>query len=265
MKVAAITLSTIGLLAFAASGCSESTQEEQQGAGYFSTAGAPLIQNTGGGAPGEGPDRASMRGVLVASNPTVYSNRLFMTRPNLYQVTSESMSGATAPPANPGAVVAREHAVFFDFGQAALTPQGRQIVDEVATAVRGDGTLQIVLVGKADRSGTDAYNMALSQRRADAVRRQLVSDGVAADRVDARWVGEREPSVPTADGVREPRNRVVDVTLVKMSGGTTPASGTGVGAGRVLFTTTEPFPPGADGQELPGSPATGSVMGATGL
>ena len=71
-----------------------------------------------------------------------------------------------------------------------------------------------MILGKADLAGTDPYNLAPSKRRADAVRSLLIADGIAkGDRVEERWVGERESPVPTADGVREPRNRVVEVTL----------------------------------------------------
>jgi outer membrane protein OmpA-like peptidoglycan-associated protein len=71
----------------------------------------------------------------------------------------------------------------------------------------------VALVGKADRAGSDAYNMALSKRRADAVKGELARAGVPPARIDERWVGEREPPVPTPEGVREPRNRVVEITL----------------------------------------------------
>ena len=93
------------------------------------------------------------------------------------------------------------------------TPEGRQVVDSVATAAKADGNIRIRLVGKADLVGTDQYNMSLSHRRADAVRAQLRADGIGNGRIDESWVGLREPPVPTAPGVREPRNRVVEITL----------------------------------------------------
>jgi OOP family OmpA-OmpF porin len=74
-------------------------------------------------------------------------------------------------------------------------------------------TVQITLFARVDLSGTDPYNMSLSQRRADTVRHAFVADGITADRIVERWVGKREPPVPTEDGVREPRNRVVEVGL----------------------------------------------------
>jgi OOP family OmpA-OmpF porin len=117
-------------------------------------------------------------------------------------------SGTSTPPA-----LVQGYNVFFDFDKSNLSPEARQVVDAAANAVRSDGALRIALVGKADRAGTDPYNMSLSHRRADSVRDALLADGVKPDRIDDRWVGKREPPVPTADGVREPRNRVVEVSL----------------------------------------------------
>ncbi|HYM01778.1 MAG TPA: OmpA family protein [Stellaceae bacterium] len=122
---------------------------------------------------------------------------------------------ATAPAAAPAPAPAPtlEFNVFFDFDKSNLTPEGRKIVDKAAEAASGNKAWRIVLVGKADLAGTDPYNMDLSHRRADAVRDALVADHVARDRIDASWVGERQPPVPTPDGVREPRNRVVTITF----------------------------------------------------
>lgn len=116
-------------------------------------------------------------------------------------------SGASTPPAVQG------YNVYFDFDKSNLTPEARRIVDQAAGADRSDNAPHIVLVGKADLAGTDPYNMALSHRRANTVRNALLADGITPDRIDEQWVGEREPPVPTANGVREPRNRVVTVTL----------------------------------------------------
>ena len=244
---------------------SGTTQQRQQESGYFAAAGEPLVgETTSYGGTAHDVDRASMREVLLASNPAVYSNTLLMSRPNLYEdpasyqawVASQrqAMSGSSTPPEK----VARDSKVFFDWDQATLTEAGQQVVDGVANQARGDAAAQITVIGRADRSGTDAYNMGLSQRRAEAVRDRLVAGGIAADRIDSRWVGEREPPVPTANGVREARNRVVDLTTTMMVGSSAPPAPL---PRRVLFTTTENFPPGGTGQELPGALANGSVGG----
>ena len=111
------------------------------------------------------------------------------------------------------APAAHQYNVYFEFDRANLTPEGRQVVDAVAQAAKGQPNVTIRLVGKADLTGTDPYNMALSHRRADSVRATLRADGIDGGRVEESWVGERQPPVSTAQGVREPRNRVVEVTL----------------------------------------------------
>lgn len=118
---------------------------------------------------------------------------------------------AAQPAMGPGA--GREYRVYFEFDKSSLLPEAKLILHQVALLAKANAKLRIVLVGKADRAGTDRYNMGLSKRRAERVRAALVEEGIVAGRITTRWVGEREPPVPTANGVREPRNRVVEITL----------------------------------------------------
>jgi outer membrane protein OmpA-like peptidoglycan-associated protein len=69
------------------------------------------------------------------------------------------------------------------------------------------------LIGKADLTGPDRYDLALGQRRVAAVADEPVRDGVARNRLTVQTEGKRQPPVHTAEGVREPRNRVVEITL----------------------------------------------------
>ncbi len=71
----------------------------------------------------------------------------------------------------------------------------------------------MAIAGYTDLSGTQQYNLALSKRRADTVKSALVKDGVPASAIDAKWFGEENPRVPTANGVREPQNRRVEITM----------------------------------------------------
>lgn len=126
-----------------------------------------------------------------------------------------ALEGHAQPAAAPAAGPApgREYRVYFEFDKSELLPEAQQILQQVAGIVKQQPNLQVLLVGKADRAGTDKYNLGLSKRRADRVRAALLQDGVPAQRISTRWVGEREPPVPTPPGVREPRNRVVEITL----------------------------------------------------
>jgi OmpA-OmpF porin, OOP family len=114
---------------------------------------------------------------------------------------------AAAAPARANAIN-----VFFEFDRARLTPEGRQIVSQLANQMKAGGR-SATLVGKADLTGSDSYDLALGRRRADAVADELVRDGVPRNRVAIESLGKRQPPVKTADGVREPRNRVVEITL----------------------------------------------------
>jgi OOP family OmpA-OmpF porin len=109
---------------------------------------------------------------------------------------------------------AHQFNVYFEFDRSNLTADARRIIaDVIGEAKRTGGNVRIVLVGKADLTGSDPYNIGLSHRRADAVRAALTAGGIPGGVVSERWVGFREPPVPTPMGVREPRNRVVEVTI----------------------------------------------------
>jgi outer membrane protein OmpA-like peptidoglycan-associated protein len=107
---------------------------------------------------------------------------------------------------------ARTFLVFFDFDRADLTDRARQIIAEAATNSR-TGTTRIEVSGHADRSGTPQYNQRLSERRAAAVAAELERRGVARSAMSIQAFGESRPLVPTADGVREPQNRRVEIVL----------------------------------------------------
>ena len=107
---------------------------------------------------------------------------------------------------------ARTFLVFFDWSKADLTDRARQIIGDAATS-RGQGVTRIEVNGFTDRSGPANYNMALSQRRANAVAAELVRRGVPRNEIVTRGFGEENNLVPTADGVREPQNRRVEIIM----------------------------------------------------
>ncbi len=120
-----------------------------------------------------------------------------------------------APPAPPPAAVAPQQQmfiVFFEFDKSALTADGKKVVDAAAAAFKS-GKSGVAIAGYTDLAGTQQYNLALSKRRADTVKAALVRDGVPASAVNESWHGKENPRVPTADGVREPQNRRVEITM----------------------------------------------------
>jgi outer membrane protein OmpA-like peptidoglycan-associated protein len=118
---------------------------------------------------------------------------------------------AVAPAAAPSPT--RTYLVFFDFDRADLTDRARQIIAEAAQNAGRVQTTRIEVAGHADRSGSPQYNQRLSQRRADAVASELSRLGVARSNISVQAFGESRPLVATADGVREPQNRRVEIVL----------------------------------------------------
>ena len=108
--------------------------------------------------------------------------------------------------------------VFFDWDKSDITPQAASILDNAAEAYRTTGQAQVVLAGHADRSGPADYNVGLSQRRAENVRQYLAGRGVPEGVMRTEAFGESRPLVETADGVREPQNRRVEITFGPGSG-----------------------------------------------
>lgn len=115
--------------------------------------------------------------------------------------------------AAPAPAPARTYLVFFDWDKADLTPRAHQIISEAAQNSTRVQVTQIEVDGHADRSGTPAYNMKLSQRRAQAVASELIRLGVPQNEIFVQAFGDTHPLVPTAAGVREPQNRRVEIIL----------------------------------------------------
>jgi hypothetical protein len=117
------------------------------------------------------------------------------------------------PPQPPQQVQASSFMVFFDWDRSNLSQQAVNTIGQAANAFKQTGAARITATGHADRSGPDNYNMALSLRRANAVKDQLVRDGVPANVIQVIGKGESQPLVQTADGVREPQNRRVEIVV----------------------------------------------------
>jgi len=120
---------------------------------------------------------------------------------------------APTPVAAPTPSAARTYLVFFDWDKADLTARSRQIIGEAAQASTHVSYTRIEVNGYTDLSGTPQYNQGLSVRRARAVAGELVRDGVPQSSIDMHGYGETHPLVPTAQGVREPQNRRVEIII----------------------------------------------------
>ena len=117
------------------------------------------------------------------------------------------------PVAAPAPAIARSYLVFFDWDKVQLTDRARQIVAEAATNSTKVQYTKIEVNGYTDTSGSPKYNMGLSLRRADAVAAELVRNGVPKSAISIQGFGQTRLLVPTADNVREPQNRRVEIII----------------------------------------------------
>jgi iron complex outermembrane receptor protein len=117
----------------------------------------------------------------------------------------------TPPPAAAVAPAPKSYLVFFDFNKSDLTAQATQIVDQAASNAGPAKVTRLTVTGHTDTVGSDAYNMRLSRRRAESVAARLEKDGIPSSEIEIVAKGKRDLLVPTADGVREPQNRRVQI------------------------------------------------------
>ncbi|MFO1081177.1 MAG: OmpA family protein [Reyranellaceae bacterium] len=122
-------------------------------------------------------------------------------------------SAPPPPPPAPATVAPPSFMVFFDWDRSNLSQQALATIQQAANAFKTKGNARITATGHTDTSGPEAYNMALSLRRANAVKDALVRDGVPAQAISVIGMGEKGLLVPTGDGVREPQNRRVEIVI----------------------------------------------------
>jgi opacity protein-like surface antigen len=123
------------------------------------------------------------------------------------------MAAAPPMPPAPPMMARKVFLVFFDWDRDTITPEGMQIVQQAAAAFRAGGPVTIQVTGYTDRSGSPGYNQRLSERRANNVANAMVRLGVPRQAMAVGGRGENDNRVPTADGVREPQNRRVEIVF----------------------------------------------------
>ena len=123
------------------------------------------------------------------------------------------------PPAPAPAVVTetvqtpRQFMVFFDFDRSNLSADAKEIVAKAVDAAKQVGTVRIVVTGHTDTVGSRRYNQALSERRAAAVKREMMRDGFDGHNIVTIGRNFSEPLIATGPGIREPQNRRAVIDL----------------------------------------------------
>jgi len=160
-------------------------------------------------------------GAVAVSNPQgeqmldrPYAATLRQLGGNLtYRASQEDVrkrfgAALAAQPARP-----RSYLLYFQDGSNELTPESQADFLKVRAEVVERAAAEVMVIGHTDRVGSAQSNDALSLKRAEAVRSQLAAAGIALDKMEVVGRGERDPLVPTADEVAEPKNRRVEINL----------------------------------------------------
>jgi outer membrane protein OmpA-like peptidoglycan-associated protein len=101
----------------------------------------------------------------------------------------------------------RDYVIYFPWDQYVITPEAQQVLQDASKYATDGHATHETIVGYTDTSGSVAYNMRLSERRAKATADALVALGVPQTNLDVSWKGKSDLAVPTPDGVKEPLNR----------------------------------------------------------
>ncbi len=138
-----------------------------------------------------------------------------------------SWTPATAAKGCDGALVAKPAAAgvsqskitlqadtLYDFDKSTLKPEGKATLDKIAADLKKIKLEVIIAVGNTDSVGTDAYNMALGQRRAQSVKSYLVSKGVDGSRIYTESKGKSNPVASNATAEGRAKNRRTDIEVV---------------------------------------------------
>jgi len=117
------------------------------------------------------------------------------------------------PPPPSGTEIAEIRGTHFAFDSAKLTQEGETILDEAVAVMDQNPSISVHIEGHTDSIGSDAYNMALGQRRADSVRDYLASRGVDGSRMTTRSFGESVPAASNDTESGRAQNRRVEIIV----------------------------------------------------
>ncbi|MCP1420705.1 MULTISPECIES: OmpA family protein [Pseudomonas] len=120
---------------------------------------------------------------------------------------------ASAPPEPVQAEVITLSDVLFVFNQSDLTPTAKSQLDDLMSKFEDADVVSIKIVGHTDSVGSDAYNQALSERRASSVAEYLISQGVAPNKVTSEGRGESQPIADNETDEGRAKNRRVELHI----------------------------------------------------
>ena len=142
----------------------------------------------------------------AALKRSLAANRPYQSSPA--EVTERFAEALAAQPPRPSAYV-----LYFEAGGNVLTQESQAALASIRKEIAERPASEVMVIGHTDRVGNAELNDSLSLTRAEGIRDLLIESGVAVDKLEAVGRGERDPLVPTADDVDEPKNRRVEINV----------------------------------------------------
>lgn len=178
------------------------------GAASGAVIGGVLGNNIGKG--GNAPAGAVLGGIIGGVAGNVIGNKMDKQAKEIKQ----TLPGAEVERVNEGIkVTLPENMVNFAFDSSDLTASARANLDKLAQVLKNNLDTNINIYGHTDSKGTDQYNQALSERRANSVRSYLISKGISGSRMFSMGVGEAEPRASNDTDAGRAENRRVEFAI----------------------------------------------------
>ncbi len=131
--------------------------------------------------------------------------------PDYLDQCPETPLGTVADTNGCGRALVSLQGIHFKFDSASLTSEAKSILDRAVSAIRSNPSQNIQIEGHTDSTGSDSYNLDLSQRRAESVVNYLASKGVNSSRLNAKGYGESSPVSSNDTAASRAQNRRVEI------------------------------------------------------
>lgn len=197
----------VALAALGTSACASMSNKERGaviGAGAGAAVGGVIGNNTGSTARG-----AIIGAVVGGAAGAIIGHQMDQQAKELDQ----SIPGAKIERVGEGIQVTFDSGLLFDFDSDRIRPEAAKNFQELAKSLNKFGNSNLLIVGHTDSQGEDAYNMSLSQRRANAASAYLQSQGVPSARISTSGRGESEPVATNDTDAGRQLNRRVEVAI----------------------------------------------------
>ena len=123
------------------------------------------------------------------------------------------IDGARVERVGEGIAVTFDSGLLFDYDSDVIKGAARENLSNLAASLKKYPKTDLLIVGHTDATGTDSYNQALSERRANAAKNYLISQGVTANRINVSGRGESEPIANNEEADGRSQNRRVEVAI----------------------------------------------------